>query len=50
MNTPERRTDQRQTELDWATKKAPRNIPHHLLDAVCKKLSFNSIDRVTSIR
>lgn len=50
MNTPERKSEHRDSQVNWATKKAPRHIPQHVLDAVCRKLSFTSFEKVTSIR
>jgi hypothetical protein len=50
MNTPERRTEHRESHIDWANRKEPRHIPQQVIEAVRRKLSFTNIDKVTSIR
>ncbi len=50
MNTPERKTQQREPALDWETRKAPRHIPQNVIEAVRKKLTFATCDKVSCLR
>lgn len=50
MNTPERRTDRKEPELDWKTRKAPRHIPQDVIETVRRRLNFVGSEKVTSIR
>lgn len=50
MNTPQRRTEIVEPQVDWEARKAPRHIPQEVIETVKRKLNFMPSERIVNIR